>query len=328
MIVDHLTPPLSRAEGYGELREARAAARRVPPRGRAGPAAGGAPGAGDPGDGRAARADRDLGLGRLPSTDSLRRLDGHLCELKELQIRDGLHVFGRSPEGELLDRPDAGAGPLPPRARRGCVGVAAAGARGGPGLGRLGPARAGPRRAVGRPATRAARDPGRRALAHGRRHRRAPGAAGARARRRQPAAGAGLDGDRGGAGRGRDAPPPRPPPLRRRRDREPPARPRRALRAARPERGADARAARRAADRAQLLRRRHPRGADAGRLGAGLEVGGARGRAPTSRSTATGRGGWRSRPGARPACGPAARTWRRRWPCSAAARPGTRTAAG
>ena len=33
---------------------------------------------------------------------ALRKLDAHLCELKELQIRDGLHVFGRSPEGELL----------------------------------------------------------------------------------------------------------------------------------------------------------------------------------------------------------------------------------
>ena len=42
---------------------------------------------------------------------------------------------------------------------------------------------------------------------------------------------------------------------------------RRPLRAARPERGADARAARRAADRAQLLLRRHARRADAGRLG-------------------------------------------------------------
>src|SRR6202043_548449 len=35
-------------------------------------------------------------------TAALRKLDGFLCELKELQIRDGLHVFGRSPEGERL----------------------------------------------------------------------------------------------------------------------------------------------------------------------------------------------------------------------------------
>jgi cobaltochelatase CobN len=30
------------------------------------------------------------------------RLDGYLCELKESQIRDGLHIFGRTPTGEQL----------------------------------------------------------------------------------------------------------------------------------------------------------------------------------------------------------------------------------
>ena len=33
---------------------------------------------------------------------ALAKLDNHLCELKELQIRDGLHVFGVAPEGGLL----------------------------------------------------------------------------------------------------------------------------------------------------------------------------------------------------------------------------------
>src|SRR6202011_1103479 len=34
----------------------------------------------------------------------LRALDAHLCDLKEMQIRDGLHVFGRAPaEGQLND---------------------------------------------------------------------------------------------------------------------------------------------------------------------------------------------------------------------------------
>src|SRR5262249_37780698 len=37
-----------------------------------------------------------------PAT-ALRKLDGFLCELKELQIRDGLHVFGTTPQGEQLD---------------------------------------------------------------------------------------------------------------------------------------------------------------------------------------------------------------------------------
>src|SRR4029077_17125910 len=46
---------------------------------------------------------RDCGIAAgeaLPG--ALQKLDGFLCELKELQIRDGLHVFGESPAGEPL----------------------------------------------------------------------------------------------------------------------------------------------------------------------------------------------------------------------------------
>ena len=47
--------------------------------------------------------DRDLDLDRADPVESrLARLDGHICEVKELQIRDGLHVLGRSPDGERL----------------------------------------------------------------------------------------------------------------------------------------------------------------------------------------------------------------------------------
>ncbi len=52
----------------------------------------------------AAGIDRDCGI--APGEDTaaaLQKLDGFLCELKELQIRDGLHVFGESPAGERLD---------------------------------------------------------------------------------------------------------------------------------------------------------------------------------------------------------------------------------
>ncbi|MEO1403229.1 MAG: cobaltochelatase subunit CobN, partial [Cyanobacteria bacterium J06635_1] len=35
-------------------------------------------------------------------TDLLPRLDGYLCELKEAQIRDGLHIFGQCPRGRQL----------------------------------------------------------------------------------------------------------------------------------------------------------------------------------------------------------------------------------
>jgi cobaltochelatase CobN len=49
---------------------------------------------------------RDIGLdqdaGIAPGDDddlALEKLDAWLCDLKEMQIRDGLHIFGKSPEG-------------------------------------------------------------------------------------------------------------------------------------------------------------------------------------------------------------------------------------
>src|SRR3546814_7370929 len=46
---------------------------------------------------------QDCGIaeGDDPET-ALGKLDNHLCELKEMQIRDGLHVFGTAPEGRQL----------------------------------------------------------------------------------------------------------------------------------------------------------------------------------------------------------------------------------
>jgi cobaltochelatase CobN len=102
VIVDHLTPPLTRAETYGPLRDLERLvdeyydAAGLDPR-------------------RckllrdqildlaaASGLDRDCGIAADESADSaLGKLDGHLCDLKELQIRDGLHVFGRSPSGVL-----------------------------------------------------------------------------------------------------------------------------------------------------------------------------------------------------------------------------------
>ena len=43
----------------------------------------------------------------LPGDDTetaLAKLDNHLCELKEAQIRDGLHIFGVAPSGAMLKR--------------------------------------------------------------------------------------------------------------------------------------------------------------------------------------------------------------------------------
>ncbi len=104
VIIDHLTPPLARAETYGPLKDLEALvdeyyeAANVDPRrlavlGRQIVALV-----------RETGLDRDLGFAAdadLTNTDALNRLDGYLCELKELQIRDGLHVFGKAPAGAL-----------------------------------------------------------------------------------------------------------------------------------------------------------------------------------------------------------------------------------
>ncbi len=104
VIVDHLTPPLTRAGSYGVMAElehlideyyeaAQGDARRTDPLAAA-----------ILEHARAAGLDGDCGIGTdEDAATALRKLDGFLCELKELQIRDGLHVFGQSPSGEQLD---------------------------------------------------------------------------------------------------------------------------------------------------------------------------------------------------------------------------------
>ncbi len=99
VIIDHLTPPLTRAETYGPLKDLEALvdeyyeAAGVDPR-------------------RithlrdqilaissATGLDQDIGFQGDADTD-LAKLDAYLCELKEAQIRDGLHIFGQSPKGQ------------------------------------------------------------------------------------------------------------------------------------------------------------------------------------------------------------------------------------
>ena len=98
VIIDHLTPPMTRAETYGPLVELEAlvdeyyAAAGLDAR-RAAAIAEEILHAG-----RRMGLDRDCGIGADdPPEQALARLDGHLCELKEMQIRDGLHVFGQPP---------------------------------------------------------------------------------------------------------------------------------------------------------------------------------------------------------------------------------------
>ncbi len=101
VIVDHLTPPLTRAESYGPLRDLERLvdeyyeANLLDPR-RAKALAG------DIVDlCRSSGLDRDVGIDpKEAQAGALGKLDAYLCELKELQIRDGLHVFGCSPAGD------------------------------------------------------------------------------------------------------------------------------------------------------------------------------------------------------------------------------------
>jgi cobaltochelatase CobN len=103
VIIDHLTPPLTRAESYGPLADLELLvdefyeASGVDPR-------------------RlkvlrneiltlcaATGLDADCGMDKAADEEAaLGQLDNYLCELKEMQIRDGLHIFGAAPEGRLL----------------------------------------------------------------------------------------------------------------------------------------------------------------------------------------------------------------------------------
>src|SRR4029453_16970753 len=55
---------------------------------------------------QAAQLDHDLGLETAPDDDVfdefVLHVDGWLCEIKDAQIRDGLHVLGQAPEGDDL----------------------------------------------------------------------------------------------------------------------------------------------------------------------------------------------------------------------------------
>ncbi|MFT4243150.1 MAG: cobaltochelatase subunit CobN [Acidovorax sp.] len=103
VIIDHLMPPLTRAENHGPMQALERLvdeyydALLVDQR-------------------RAALLRRqildcatgqdllnELGVAAAQDDQILERIDAYLCELKETQIRDGLHIFGRSPEGSLRD---------------------------------------------------------------------------------------------------------------------------------------------------------------------------------------------------------------------------------
>jgi len=100
VIIDHLVPPLTRAETYGPLKDLEAlldeyyAASGMDRRRLAGLRKRILDFTRD------IRLDRDIGL-VADEFETLKRIDTFLCDLKEAQIRDGLHIFGQSPTGRL-----------------------------------------------------------------------------------------------------------------------------------------------------------------------------------------------------------------------------------
>lgn len=101
VIVDHLMPPLTRAENHGPLQDLERqvdeyydallvdARRAKVLRAQILAAV------------RAQHLVEELGMPGAEDDAVLARVDAYLCELKETQIRDGLHVFGASPQERL-----------------------------------------------------------------------------------------------------------------------------------------------------------------------------------------------------------------------------------
>ena len=105
-IVDHLVPPMARAESYGDIARleqlldeyaqvnAMDPAKAPALRGEIWTLI------------QAAQLNRDLGLDAAPDEEAfdefVLHVDGWLCEIKDAQIRDGLHVLGHVPDGDEL----------------------------------------------------------------------------------------------------------------------------------------------------------------------------------------------------------------------------------
>ncbi len=104
VLVDHLIPPMARAESYGDINrleqllDEHASVATLDPvklpavRQQIWTLM------------RAAKMDHDLGLAERPEDDHfddmILHVDGWLCEIKDVQIRDGLHILAAAPAGE------------------------------------------------------------------------------------------------------------------------------------------------------------------------------------------------------------------------------------
>ncbi|MBM6404204.1 cobaltochelatase subunit CobN [Phycicoccus sp. CSK15P-2] len=105
-VVDHLVPPMARAESYGDIARLEQLLDEY-----------GNVSVMDPAKAPALRGEiwtliqaaqmhHDLGIEERPDDetfdDFVMHVDGWLCEVKDVQIRDGLHVLGQPPEGPQL----------------------------------------------------------------------------------------------------------------------------------------------------------------------------------------------------------------------------------
>ncbi|MFD4267248.1 cobaltochelatase subunit CobN [Rhodococcus sp. NPDC058481] len=103
-LVDHLIPPMARAESYGDISRLEQLLDEHSNISALDPAKLPAIRQQIWTLMRAAKMDHDLGLAERPDEDvfddMLLHVDGWLCEIKDVQIRDGLHILGRAPEGD------------------------------------------------------------------------------------------------------------------------------------------------------------------------------------------------------------------------------------
>ncbi|MFM9693109.1 cobaltochelatase subunit CobN [Streptomyces europaeiscabiei] len=102
-LVDHLVPPMARADSYGDIARLEQLLDEYAQISSMDPAKLPAIRAQIWTLIQAARLDHDLGLNDRPEDDGfddfLLHVDGWLCEVKDAQIRDGLHVLGNPPTG-------------------------------------------------------------------------------------------------------------------------------------------------------------------------------------------------------------------------------------
>ncbi len=103
VIIDHLTPPMTRAESYGPLKDLEQLVDEYYEAAGVDPRRLKLLGTQIMELAQSTGLDKDCGVTRdAGEAETLTAIDNYLCELKEMQIRDGLHIFGETPQDDLL----------------------------------------------------------------------------------------------------------------------------------------------------------------------------------------------------------------------------------